>query len=460
MPPSGRKPINAAKSGAETPKNAAKPSPRAAPNLDVKGAAKQGSGGGKDPGTPPANAGKGKDKDKGAKEADKGKDKAAKAAAATTKGQKKAADEKPTGGTSGSSAAAGAGASADPPKQAVKKVPTDGFNQKKIEHLTEELMYATQHAALALQLALQLTLCPPTYCQPARMLPHHGDTTWLTITAPCRATTLAVRRRNRKPLDPKLRDGLIAKCGPPVQEVHFVRNEAKPPMGRPDELAPSRHERIPPACVVLMFNCFECSFDLGHGDLKTLPESDTTELRSLTSGKVIGRVKIAPEKGTAFEERVMFNNDWYVGSEHGLNHDGLQSDGFIELRLDWRDSYGDPHVAIIRANPWLAYGCGEGARLAVRKPGATEGTAATVQRALRDDHVVVRRDGTDGELTVDPTPFAVVAGTNPRHPAGTRLLLVYENSCVDAVVEPWPEVRTRLGRPRHVRMRARARGAV
>ena len=30
----------------------------------------------------------------------------------------------------------------------------------------------------------------------------------------------------------------------------------------------------------------------------------------------------------------------YVGSEHGLIHDGLQTDGQIELRLDWRNSHG------------------------------------------------------------------------------------------------------------------------
>ena len=102
---------------------------------------------------------------------------------------------------------------------------------------------------------------------------------------------------NRKPLDTKARDALIKKCGPPKQEVHFERNENHRPIGRPDELTPSRHERIPPTHIVLMFNCFEASFDLIYGDIATLPESDTSELRSLTSGKVLGRVKITPEKG-------------------------------------------------------------------------------------------------------------------------------------------------------------------
>ena len=41
--------------------------------------------------------------------------------------------------------------------------------------------------------------------------------------------------------------------------------------------------------------------------------------------------------------------------------------------------------------------------------------------------------GSDSELTVDPTPFTVVTATNPRHQPGTRLLIVHENSCVDAV---------------------------
>ena len=229
---------------------------------------------------------------------------------------------------------------------------------------------------------------------------------------------------SRKPLDEKARDALVKKCGPPKQEVNFERNENHWPAGRPDELTPSRHERVPPTHIVLMFNCFEASFTLIQGDLSTLPESDTSELRSLTSGKVLGRVKVTPEKGTPMEDRVEFNNEWKVGAEHGIVHDGLQTDGYIELRLDWKapgKKLGDDYiakVALLRVNPWLAYGCGEGARLAIRKPGATESTASTLQRALRDDYVVVRRDGSDSELTVDPTPFTVVPSSNPRHKPG------------------------------------------
>ena len=124
-------------------------------------------------------------------------------------------------------------------------------------------------------------------------------------------------------------------------------------------------------------------------------------------------------------------------------HDGLQADGYIELRCDWKaqaKTGGDViKTAVFRINPWLAYGCGEGARLATRKPGATESTAGTLQRTLRDDYIVVRRDGSDSELTVDPTPFTVVPSSNPRHQPGTRLLIVHDGKCMDAMVEEWTD---------------------
>ena len=142
-----------------------------------------------------------------------------------------------------------------------------------------------------------------------------------------------------------------------------------------------------------------------------------------------------------------------MGAEHGLDHDGLQADGSILLRMDWKELVmtkdttsvngqslveGDQHGAVLKVNPWLAYACGVGARVTLRKPGASEGTAGTVQRILRDDQVVVRRDGTNNDVTVDPTPFTVVPSSNVRHEAGTRLLLVHENVSTDALVEPWP----------------------
>ena len=113
----------------------------------------------------------------------------------------------------------------------------------------------------------------------------------------------------RKPLDDKTRDALLKKCGKAQQEMSFTRNEAKRPAARADEGSPSRHERVPPTTVVLMFNCCDASFELVAGDLSTLPEAETIDLKSLTSGNTIGRVKIAPEKSTPIEERIEFPND-------------------------------------------------------------------------------------------------------------------------------------------------------
>ena len=108
----------------------------------------------------------------------------------------------------------------------------------------------------------------------------------------------------RQPLEEKARSALLKKCGPAKQEINFERNENHRPVGRADGLTPSRHERVPPSQIVLMFNCFEASFTLLAGDISTLPESDTLDLRSLTSGKVLGRIKITPEKGTSAARRV------------------------------------------------------------------------------------------------------------------------------------------------------------
>ena len=73
------------------------------------------------------------------------------------------------------------------------------------------------------------------------------------------------------------------------------------------------------------------------------------------------------------------------------------------------------YCAIIKVTPWLSYGCGEGARIAVRSPGAIEGRCATCIRSLRDDQVVMRFDSVSGESSVDPTPLSVVRTAAPRH---------------------------------------------
>jgi hypothetical protein len=111
----------------------------------------------------------------------------------------------------------------------------------------------------------------------------------------------------RGPISPRLLKHLATKCGPPLQEncVH-VRNENKRPPGRLEETMASRHERVPPATVVLMFNCYESGFQLEYGDISTMPEAEAVEIRSIRSHAVLGVVHIHTTKNAPLQERIMF----------------------------------------------------------------------------------------------------------------------------------------------------------
>ena len=81
---------------------------------------------------------------------------------------------------------------------------------------------------------------------------------------------------------------------------------------------------------------FNSGFELEFGDISTIPQADAIDVRSLTSGKVLGCVHISGTKNTPLEDRIIFKDCWSVGAEHGLVHDGMQADGSIQLRLDWK----------------------------------------------------------------------------------------------------------------------------
>lgn len=81
---------------------------------------------------------------------------------------------------------------------------------------------------------------------------------------------------------------------------------------------------------------FDAGFELEFGDITTIPQAEAVDIRSMTSGKVLGCVHISGTKNTPLEERMVFKNKWYVGSEHGLVHDGMQADGSLEVRIDWK----------------------------------------------------------------------------------------------------------------------------
>ena len=136
------------------------------------------------------------------------------------------------------------------------------------------------------------------------------EATLATMTEEEKAAALAMKA---------LRDTKTGAC-----MTEMTRNEAHRPHGRP-EGQPSRHDSVTePAAMLLMFNCNRCSFKLAKGDITTIPESEAIDLRSTKSMQTIGRCKVSPAKGTEFIDRVDFPNEWKVGDEHGLIHDGLQ----------------------------------------------------------------------------------------------------------------------------------------
>jgi hypothetical protein len=55
---------------------------------------------------------------------------------------------------------------------------------------------------------------------------------------------------------------------------------------------------------------FESGFELAYGDISTVPETEAVEVRSLTSGKVLGACHISSVKNTPLEERIIFKDYW------------------------------------------------------------------------------------------------------------------------------------------------------
>ena len=91
-----------------------------------------------------------------------------------------------------------------------------------------------------------------------------------------------------------------------ISEVEPTRrNEAHRPHGRPDG-ALSRHIDVPPQSLMLMFNCFRAEYKLELGDISTVPDAEDVPIKALASLVTIGRLKISPDKGTPFMERIEF----------------------------------------------------------------------------------------------------------------------------------------------------------
>ena len=222
----------------------------------------------------------------------------------------------------------------------------------------------------------------------------------------------------------------------------FMERGRKPQHKTPDDGLPSRHAVVTaPASMILLINCANAAFEVVEwsGTLPfDLPGEQSFDLISKKKKRKLGRVRIPSELGMPFLERVEFADEWVPGEECGLEHDGWQGEGVIDIDLTCGKD-----TATIRLYPWLAYGCSVGARLNIKSVSASQGQCATVHRILGDDRIVARVDGfprdagVKAEVIVDLAPHTVVPTSGPGFDKGTKLLLLYRNKLVDAIVMEW-----------------------
>ena len=235
-----------------------------------------------------------------------------------------------------------------------------------------------------------------------------------------------------------------------------------PAVRSPDDGTPSRHANVAePATMQLMFNCHGAAFEITHwtGGLPfELPDEQSFDLypkgKKAGGGKAakgaaaalpkrkLGRVGLARDLKMPFLERIEFPDEWVPAEECGLEHDGWQGGGVLELELTCGKD-----VATLQISPWVAYSCSVGARVNIRSLSASQGQCATVDRILGDDRIVAKvdgfskTDGVKGEVIVDLQPKTVVPTAGPGYPRGQRLLLLHRQKqtemLVDAVVMNW-----------------------
>ena len=159
-----------------------------------------------------------------------------------------------------------------------------------------------------------------------------------------------------------------------------------------DDGLPSRHAVVThPAAMVLMCNCIGAAFEVTEwtGAMPfELPGEQSFDLVSKVKRRRLGRVALAKDLHEPFLDRIQFPDEWVLADDCGLEHDGWQGDGILDLELTCGKA-----VATIRITPWLAYGCSTGARINIRQAGSSQGQCATVHRILTDDRIVAKVDG-------------------------------------------------------------------
>ena len=222
----------------------------------------------------------------------------------------------------------------------------------------------------------------------------------------------------------------------------------KPEGKRPvrEDGAPSRHA-IPTewsATVepVLLFNCANARCAIVSGDHAAFGDAQDGLLKVVggASQEALGRVLVSSEKGAEFMTRLEFKNKWLVGQDHGLRHNGLDSNATIDVAIEWRKEDGSGRESVrLRLWPWLAYACAPGARLKINFPGHEyDGSCCTVQRVLpEDDRCVVRVDFVEKEAILDTRPDTADRTTRPSYRRGDHICVLQKATVRDAIVIEW-----------------------
>uniref|UniRef100_A0A7S2HYJ0 Disease resistance R13L4/SHOC-2-like LRR domain-containing protein n=1 Tax=Haptolina brevifila TaxID=156173 RepID=A0A7S2HYJ0_9EUKA len=198
--------------------------------------------------------------------------------------------------------------------------------------------------------------------------------------------------------------------------------------------------------LVLLFNCHHAPCEMSDGEIRRLDANEAYELVIADdSSDSIGNVRPGEEPLT---ERLDFHNQW-TRAHVDLSLESAETDFMVHVQLWAKGAALQPPV-YLRVYPHTAYGVRIGARCELRSRGGSgvvEGNdeeamqvlgSVTVQGILDDDRCVVRRDNSaDGseELILDVTPDTVVRTTMPQYEQGTRLIVLHDGRCTDAVVE-------------------------
>ena len=228
---------------------------------------------------------------------------------------------------------------------------------------------------------------------------------------------------------------LKPKEGPGETETVGTQQPTKVKRPAKEKSAPSRHDWAGPGGVVLLFNCFGCSYDEVEGghDLASIPDDEEADIVAAFNLQSIGKVCLAKGSARSLAERIELSNEWLPWHIQEVAHDDVAK---LIVHVKWSIQGGAiKQSASLLFTPFLSFGCSLGSRLK-----SASGLYSTVVRIHHDDTCDVLEDNAKDTrpVSVDPRPDTVSRTSSPSYKPGQKLLLLLEGSTPsDAVVDEW-----------------------